>query len=176
MRTTDVSRRFGLLTFRVRQTSALMPDAAPLQVLVAEDSRDDVLLLQRAFRKAGSSAQLHPVPDGLAALAYLRGESPYSDRARHPFPDLLLLDLNMPRLNGFEVLAAVRADPGLRQLAVYVLTASNLPADVERAHELHTHGYIVKPNRVDELVTLASAVSAWQRITLWPRIGAAPAS
>lgn len=153
-----------------------MPEAAPLHVLLAEDSRDDVLLLQRAFRKAGSSAHLHAVPDGLAALAYLRGENPYSDRARHPFPDLLLLDLNMPRLNGFEVLAAVRADPVLRPLTVYVLTASNLSADVERAHALHTHGYIVKPNRVDELVDLAAAITAWQRITLWPRIETAPPS
>lgn len=151
-----------------------MPDASALQVLLAEDSTNDVLLLQRAFRKAGSTARLHPVADGLLALAYLRGEDAYADRTLHPFPDLLLLDLNMPRMNGFEVLAAVRNDPALRRLPVYVLTASNLPSDVERAHELFTHGYIVKPNRVDELVHLASVVESWQRLTLWPRNPSAP--
>ena len=94
-------------------------------ILLVEDRRADVLLIQRAFRLAGVSVPTHVVEDGEAAVAFLAGERPYADRARHPLPSLILLDLKLPRLSGFEVLEWLRRQPGLRRLPVVVLTSSN---------------------------------------------------
>ena len=122
--------------------------------------------MRQAFRKAGVAIGLTAVHDGEDALAYLRGEGAYADRTLHPLPHALLLDLNMPRMNGFEVLSALRADPLWDGLAIYVLSASNLPADIRLAHRLRANGYLVKPNRVDELVSIAGALQAWLRLTV----------
>src|SRR6266568_6765140 len=100
------------------------PMNVSLNVLVAEDNPDDLYLLQAAFTRAGVSSRLHAVSDGVEALAYLRGEGPFEDRNAHPFPDVVLLDLNMPQLNGFEVLEWVRRDSQCGRLVVHVLTAS----------------------------------------------------
>ena len=94
-------------------------------ILIAEDSEDDVLLLKHAFKKAGSGASLYFVPDGEAALSYLKGAGPFSDRRAFPFPALLLLDLKMPKLDGIEVLAEIRAQPELSRLTVVIFTSSN---------------------------------------------------
>lgn len=134
-------------------------------MLLAEDNADDVFLMQQAFRKAGIPSRLHAVRDGQEAMAYLKGEGEFADRTRHPAPDLLLLDLNMPRMNGFEVLQALRGDATWNLLPIYVLSASNLPGDVRRAHDLHANGYVVKPNRIDDLVAFAAALQQWLRFT-----------
>ncbi len=142
------------------------------RVLLAEDNEDDVFLMRQAVRKAGVALDLHAVPDGEEALAYLRGAGDYANRALHPLPDALLLDLNMPRLNGFEVLEILRRDPAWNSLPIYVLSASNLPADMRRTQELHANAYIVKPIRVDELATFAAALHLWLGVT----VGAARAT
>ena len=95
--------------------------------------------------------------------AYLGGEGPFANRETYPFPDILLLDLNMPRKNGFEVLAWLRSDPRFSRLMVHVLTASSRPADVQLAYELHANSYTVKPSRLDELVDFVSALHQWHR-------------
>lgn len=140
----------------------------PFQLLVAEDNEDDLYLLQQATRKAGMRAQLQRVADGLETIAYLSGEGPYADRTLHPFPDALLLDLNMPRRNGFEVLEWIRAQPGVRRLIVHVFTASARQADAVRAYELGANSYVVKPIRLDELVAFVSALDQWHRFTVIP--------
>ena len=145
-----------------------MPPSAPFPVLLAEDNEDDVFLMRQALRKAGVPLELHPVPDGEVALAYLRGEGAFADRARFPLPAALLLDLNMPRLNGFEVLEALRADPSWDWLPVIVLSASNLPADRRRVQRLHANAYVMKPVRVDELTAFLGAFHAWLRFTAEP--------
>jgi chemotaxis family two-component system response regulator Rcp1 len=143
--------------------------ATPFQILLAEDNADDVFLMEQAFRKAAVPSRLHAVQDGLEALAYLRGEDVYADRGRFPVPDLLLLDLNMPRLNGFEVLETLRADQGWNRLPIFMLSASNLPADVRRAEDLHANAYVVKPNPVDDLVVFATTLQQWLRFTVHSR-------
>lgn len=140
-----------------------------MNILLAEDNADDVVLLQHAFKKAGVNCQLTAVTDGLEALEYLKGEGAFADRSLHPFPDVLLLDLNMPRKNGFEVLAWVRKDASCARLMVHVLTASPREADVERAYALGANNYVVKPSRFDELVAFAAALYRWHDFVLLVR-------
>src|SRR5882762_11079852 len=136
---------------------------APLNILVAEDNADDLFLLEQAFKKAQVTSRLKAVRDGLETLAYLKGENAFADRVTYPVPDVLLLDLNMPGLNGFEVLEAVRRDPEFGRLIIYVLTASARQADVQQAYDLGAASYVVKPSRVDELVAFVKALHAWHR-------------
>jgi len=138
-------------------------------ILLAEDSDDDVFLMERAYKKAKLTNPLKIVSDGEQALAYLRGEGVYADRDQYPFPGLLLLDIKMPRMNGLEVLSAIRQDPQLRRLVVIVLTASNLDQDVNRAFDLQTNSYLVKPSDTDGMVaTLDKVKDYWLRINQYP--------
>lgn len=139
-----------------------------LCILLAEDNSDDVFLLREACKRAGISARLQDVPDGLEALAYLKGEGVYGDRMAHPPPDVLLLDLNMPRMNGYEVLEWVRKDAQWGRLVVHVLTASPRDADVQRAYDLRANSYVVKPTRIDDLSAFISALHQWHRFTALP--------
>jgi CheY-like chemotaxis protein len=138
-----------------------------MNILLAEDNSDDVVLLEHAFKKAGVTSHLTAVTDGLEALDYLKGEGAFADRVAYPFPEILLLDLNMPRKNGFEVLAWVRRDAGCSRLMVHILTASPREADAERAYALGANSYVVKPSRFDELVGFVAALGKWhQFVTL----------
>lgn len=132
-------------------------------LLVAEDNPDDLFLLQQAFKKAGIAAPFASVSDGVEAIAYLEGEGIYRDRVAHPFPGILLLDLNMPRRNGFEVLEWVRQDERCHRLMIHVFTASARPADLQRAYDLKANSFVVKPTRMDELVEFAKALQMWHR-------------
>lgn len=123
-------------------------------ILHVEDDPNDTLLLEHACRKAGVIFDLQAVSDGDQAMAYLRGINAYSDRAKHPMPRLILLDLKMPRVSGFDVLAWLRSEDGLRELPVVVLTSSNHDADVKRAYELGAKSYLVKPVGFEALVEL----------------------
>ena len=104
-------------------------------------------------------------------MAYLKGENAFSDRAAHPFPDILLLDLNMPGMNGYEVLEAVRKDARYKRLIVHVLSASSRDLDIEKAYELGANSYVVKPTRVDELTRFIAALDQWHRFVALPRSG-----
>jgi CheY-like chemotaxis protein len=140
-----------------------------LPILLAEDSEDDIFLMERAFKKAKLSNPLRVVSDGEQALAYLKGEGAYADRDKYPFPALLLLDIKMPRMNGLELLQAIRQDPKLRRLVVIFLTASNLDQDVNRAFDLQANSYLVKPSDTDGMVdTLDKVKSYWLRINQYP--------
>ena len=141
---------------------------AAFNILVAEDNVDDVFLLRQAFTRAGVASRLHAVGDGLEALAYLKGENAFAERGSNPFPDLLLLDLNMPRMNGFELLERLREDARCSRLVVYVLTASPRETDVQRAYELGANSYVVKPSRVDELVEFVTALHQWHHFAVLP--------
>jgi len=127
-------------------------------VLHVEDDSNDVLLFQHACSKAGIALQLQAVDDGDQAIAYLRGASKYGDREQYPLPRLVLLDLKMPRVNGFEVLDWMRREEKFRRVPVVVLTSSNHEADVKRAYDAGANSYLVKPVGFDALVELIKAV------------------
>jgi len=114
-------------------------------ILLVEDLADDVELVRRAFTKAAVPNPIHIVRSGEEALKYLSGTEMYANRAEHPLPDLILLDLHMPGMDGFEVLAWIRAQPGIRTIPVVVLTSSDLVWDVNRAYELGASSFLVKP-------------------------------
>jgi len=114
-------------------------------ILLAEDDPNDVFFMQRALAKAGINLPLHVVRNGQEALEYLGGLGKFSDRAVFPLPSLLLLDLKMPFVDGFEVLAWARAQSALKQLPVVVLTSSAEDRDRQRAAELGANAYFVKP-------------------------------
>lgn len=132
-------------------------------LLVADDNPDDVFLLQKAFTKAKVELPFSVVNDGTEAIAYLAGEGEYQNRVAHPFPDVLLLDLNMPRRNGFEVLQWIRQNSRCSRLIVHVFTASARLADIERAYDLGANSFVVKPTRIDELADFVTALQSWQR-------------
>lgn len=138
-------------------------------ILVAEDNADDWFLLRQSFQKAAPDFSLQVVSDGLEALAYLKGEDQFANRLEHPLPDVLLLDLNMPRMNGFELLEWIRQSQSPhRSLVVHVLTASARPLDIQRAYALGANGYLIKPNRLSELLTLVAALQQWHRFVCLP--------
>jgi CheY-like chemotaxis protein len=145
------------------------PTGQSLNILLVEDNSDDVFFFKNAFQKAGGSGVLHAVSDGAEALQYLRGDGGYGDRALYPFPDVLLLDLNMPRMNGFEVLEWVRQNSTCRRLIIHVLTSSCREADVDRVYELGANSYVVKPTRVDQLADFVKALHEWHRFLCLPR-------
>jgi len=123
-------------------------------ILLAEDDPNDVLLIQRAFQRTLVANPVQVVRDGEEALAYLKGEDPFSDHERHPLPVLMLMDLKMPRKTGLEVLEWVRQQPGLKRLPIIVLTSSNQSPDINRAYELGANSYLVKPAGFDSLLEL----------------------
>jgi CheY-like chemotaxis protein len=134
--------------------------AAMTTILHVEDDPNDTLLFQHACRKAGVIFDLQAVSDGDQAIAYLRGTNAFSDRLKHPMPHLILLDLKMPRVSGFDVLAWLRSDASFRQVPVVVLTSSNHDADVKRAYDLGAKSYLVKPVGFEALVELVKTLPA----------------
>jgi CheY-like chemotaxis protein len=114
----------------------------PINILLAEDNEDDVLMIQEAFNEANLANIIHVVSDGEQALRYLRRQPPY-ENARAP--GLVLLDINMPRKDGFEVLEEVKTDPRLRHLPVIMLTTSHREEDVVRSYSRGACSYVTKP-------------------------------
>jgi len=128
-------------------------------ILVADDDPNDVFFLRRAFQKTGLEHPVVHVTDGQEAIDYLRGEADYSDRSRFPLPALLLLDLKMPKVDGFDVLSWLKNRPDLADLPVVVLSSSSREDDIQRARELGADDYRVKPADFDDLLTLAQDVA-----------------
>jgi len=130
-------------------------------VLLAEDDPDDVLLTKIAFEKARLANPLQVVRDGVELIAYLQGEGCFADRHRYPLPILLLLDLKMPRLNGFQVLEWLRAHPERQSLSVAIMTSSDEDPDISRAYELGADSYLIKPPDAEALLALVQRLHAY---------------
>jgi CheY-like chemotaxis protein len=127
-------------------------------ILIAEDNEDEVLLIRRAFRNANVINPLFFVRNGEEVIEYLKGEGRFSNREEYPVPDLLLLDLKMPKVDGFEVLHWVRYQPQLKALRIVVLTNSSDVRDVNRAYRLGANSFLVKPVDFGQFVELSSAI------------------
>lgn len=127
-----------------------------VQVLLVEDSPGDVRLTQEAFRDANSSITLHVAYDGVEAMAFLRKEGAH---ANAPRPDLVLLDLNLPKMDGREVLALIKADEDLKTIPTVILTTSESEADVVKSYELQANCYLTKPVQLDAFENLVKSIN-----------------
>ncbi len=123
-------------------------------ILLVEDAASDVTLLRHAFKKAGLAQPLQVVRDGVEAMAYLLGLRQYADRQLYPPPNILLIDLNMPRLNGLELLTWLRTQPDLQHLMVVVLSGTGRPRDINLAYRMGAKSYLMKPVQADKFQRL----------------------
>jgi CheY-like chemotaxis protein len=141
----------------------------PAVILLAEDDKGDQELTRRALEEGKIRNDLRIVEDGEEALAYLFRRGKYKDPATSPRPDLLLLDLNLPRVDGREVLERVRADSKLRRMAVVVLTTSRQEEDILRSYELGCNSFITKPVAMDQFIRVIQALEEyWFQIVVLP--------
>lgn len=127
-------------------------------ILYAEDEPDDVFFMIRACKHAGIESLIQTVPDGQEVIHYLSGNGKYADRKRYPIPRLVLLDLHMPDLSGFDVLQWIRLTPPVAAIPVLVLTSSTSESDIQRASELGANGYLVKPGTPADLLKMTVAL------------------
>lgn len=141
-----------------------------LAILVGEDNADDVFLLKHALKKTKLENPVRFVSDGEEVMAYLEGEGRFADRAHHPFPGLLLLDIKMPRMDGLETLAMIRNDPRFRRLVVIILTSSNREQDINRAFDLQANSYLVKPAKPEMMPVILEQIRAyWLGLNHFPK-------
>jgi len=137
-------------------------------ILLVEDNEDEVFMMRRAFRKAQIPNSLQTVANGELALDYLNGKEPFADRAQYPFPSIIFLDLNMPKLGGLEVLEKIRASDALKKLIVYILSASTRGADVDRAAALGANAYFIKPAQIEKFQELIEGWYTLARFQAYP--------
>ena len=130
--------------------------SAPVEVLLVEDSPGDVRLTQEAFRAANGAVNLHVATDGVEAMAFLRREGNQADAPR---PELILLDLNLPKMDGREVLAHIKEDESLKLIPTVILTTSIAEADIKRSYELQANCYLSKPVQLDEFESLVLSIN-----------------
>ena len=139
----------------------------PIEVLLVDDSPGDVRLTREALREGKVRNNLSHVPDGVEAMAFLRREGAYADA---PKPDIVLLDLNMPRMDGREVLAEMKGDARLRRIPVVVLTTSEAETDIFKTYDLHANCYLTKPVDLDQFISIVRSVeSFWLQLVKLPR-------
>jgi CheY-like chemotaxis protein len=131
-------------------------EGMPIEVLLVEDSPGDVRLTQEAFREANREIRLHISTDGVEAMAFLMRSEPHKGAPR---PDLILLDLNLPRMDGREVLAQIKGDPNLCSIPVVILTTSDSEADIVRSYQLKANCYLSKPVQLDEFDNLVRSIN-----------------
>ncbi len=135
-----------------------MSEANPVPILVVEDSPDDAEILEDAVEGARLANPVHFVEDGAEAMDYLEGNGKFANRGEFPFPGLVILDINLPKLNGLQVLERIRDGEATRDLPVVMLTVSNSDEDVLRSYELETVVYIQKPVTADNLTAVVQSL------------------
>ena len=133
-------------------------ETRPIEILLVEDNPGDVRLTQEALHDAKVRNNMVVVGDGLKAMAYLKRENEQANAAR---PDLILLDLNLPRMNGFEVLDAIKADDSLRRIPVVVLTTSQAEQDIIRSYNLYANAYVNKPVDLEQFIIVIKAIEGF---------------
>jgi chemotaxis family two-component system response regulator Rcp1 len=131
-------------------------DGMPIEVLLVEDSPGDVRLTQEAFREANPSIHMHVASDGVEAMAFLRQQGVY---ARAPRPELILLDLNLPKMDGREVLAHIKEDASLKTIPTVILTTSEAEADIVKSYQLQANCFLSKPVQLDAFDALVKSIN-----------------
>ncbi|MFN3650122.1 MAG: response regulator [Armatimonadota bacterium] len=147
----------------------MSPIGDPIEILLVEDNPGDVRLTREALRDAKVRNALHVAQDGVEALRFLRREG---EHATAPRPDVILLDLNLPKKNGREVLQEIKADPSLKTIPVVVLTTSSAEQDIARTYELHANCYITKPVDLDQFIEVIRSIQDfWLTVVKLPPHG-----
>jgi CheY-like chemotaxis protein len=148
-------------------THSTKTSSTPIEVLLVEDSPGDVRLTREALKDAKVHISLHVASDGIEAMAYLQCEGPYVNAIR---PDLILLDLNLPRKDGRQVLKEIKESPTLRSIPVVILTTSSSEADILQSYHLHANCYISKPVDLDGFLKVVQSIdSFWLSVVKLPR-------
>lgn len=146
-----------------------MENTGEIEILLVEDNPGDVRLTIEALKEGKVRNNMHVAGDGVEAMAFLRKEGKYADMPR---PDLILLDLNMPRKDGREVLAEIKADPVLRRIPVVILTTSKAEEDIVKTYSHHANCYITKPVDLDQFITVVRSIEDfWLTIVKLPPTG-----
>ncbi|MGI8407512.1 MAG: response regulator [Actinomycetota bacterium] len=135
-----------------------MQGNGPIEILLVEDNAGDVRLTRKALKESKVMNTLHVLTDGDEALEFLRRQSPFEDAVR---PDLILLDLNLPKKDGLEVLAEVKSDAELRRIPVVILTTSQAAENILQAYDLHANAYIIKPFDFDRFIDVIKTIEAF---------------
>jgi chemotaxis family two-component system response regulator Rcp1 len=139
----------------------------PIEILLVEDSLGDVRLTREAFKDAKVHISMHVASDGVEAMAFLKREGKHADAPR---PDLILLDLNLPKKDGREVLAEIKESPSLKSIPVVILTTSESEADILRSYQLHANCYITKPVGLDGFLKVVQSIdNFWLSVVKLPR-------
>ena len=138
----------------------------PFEILLAEDNHGDVRLIEETLKKNKVSINLHVMKDGIEALSFLKRKGKHSNA---PHPDLVLLDLHLPKKEGLEVLKKIKGDPDLKRIPVIILTTSGAEEDVLKSYQLHGNCYITKPINLDQYVTVLKSIkNFWLTIVKLP--------
>ena len=149
--------------------SAVTANPTPIEILLVDDSEPDIVLTREAFAEAGILNRLHVTRDGVEAMSFLRQEEGYT---RAPRPDVILLDINMPRKGGLEVLDELKSDPALSSIPVVVMTTSQSEQDVLRSYQSHASSYVVKPVEFEQFYAAIHALGRYMLtiVRLPPRV------
>ena len=146
--------------------SSMENDTRSIEILLVEDNPGDARLTIEAMREAKMRNRMHVVEDGVEAMAFLRRQGSFGEAPR---PDLILLDLNLPRKDGREVLAEVKADPALKRIPVVILTTSRAEEDVLRAYDLHANCYVTKPVDLAQFMKIVAQIDEfWVKVVTLP--------
>src|SRR5579862_2257627 len=138
-------------------------------ILLVEDEENDATLVEMAFRKNKIPNPVQWTRDGLEAIAYLNGEGVYADRERYPFPEVLILDLKMPRMGGLELLSWIREHPEYRVIPTIIMTSSRQDPDIEKAYNLGANTYMIKPSSFEELAKLVKLAHEYWAASVKPK-------
>ena len=138
-------------------------------ILLVEDDENDATLVEMALKKNDIHNPVQRARDGLEAIAYLNGDGVYANRALHPFPEVLLVDIKMPRMTGLELLAWIREHPGFRIIPTIVMTSSRLDVDIEKAYSLGANTYMAKPSSFAELAKMVKTAHEYWALSVKPK-------
>ena len=144
-------------------------DDSNYTILLVEDDENDAMLMKMAFQKNNIPNPVHWAKDGLEAIEYLNGTEVYADRKLYPFPEVLILDLKMPRMSGLELLAWIREHPEFRVIPTIIMTSSRQDLDIEKAYSLGANTYMVKPCSSEELAKMVKTAHEYWSLSVKPK-------